>query len=174
MQRTSQRSAAGFNVSYIKGNRVEIHQAVEAMLQIVKKLQNTYPKKRFTLDGRLVGDLGEILVEGDYDLELYEGLEKHHDGETPDNRRVQIKTTMKKSLTFPVDHIPHYYIGIQIHSDGSYTEIFNGPGAIAWKAVKGRKPTKTNLHSITLAALKKLNEEVADDDRIPKRAHKAN
>lgn len=83
-----------------------------------------------------MGDLGEILVGEDYDLELYEGLEKHHDGETPDGRRVQIKTTMKESLTFLVDHIPHYYIGIKVHSDGAYDEIFNGPGAIAWEAVK--------------------------------------
>lgn len=151
---------------------MEIHQAVKDMLQIVEKLQKSYPKKKFTLDGRLVGDLGEILVEEDYDLELYEGLEKHHDGETSDGRRVQIKTTMKSSLTFPVDHIPHYYIGIKVHSDGTYTEIFNGPGSVAWNAVKGRKPTKTNLHSITLSALKKLNAEVPENERIPKRANK--
>ena len=153
---------------------MEIHHAVKDMLKIVESLQETYPKKKFTLDGRLVGDLGEILVEEDYELELYEGLEKHHDGETPDGRRVQIKTTMKKSLTFPVDHIPHYYIGIKVHTDGTYSEIFNGPGAIAWEAVKNRKPTKTNLHSITLSALQKLNEKVDDNDRIAKRANKAN
>ncbi|MFC4654594.1 DUF6998 domain-containing protein [Rheinheimera marina] len=151
---------------------MEIHQAVKNMLQIVEELHKSYPKKKFTLDGRLVGDLGEILVEEDYDLELYEGLEKHHDGETSDGRRVQIKTTMKSSLTFPVDHIPHYYIGIKVHSNGTYTEIFNGPGSVAWNAVKGRKPTKTNLHSVTLSALKKLNAEVPENERIPKRANK--
>lgn len=153
---------------------MEIHQAVKEMLAIVESLQKDYPKKKFTLDGRLVGDLGEILVEEDYDLELYEGLEKHHDGETPDGRRVQIKTTMKKSLTFPVDHIPHYYIGIKVHDDGTYTEIFNGPGAIAWEAVKNRAPTKTNLHSISISALEELNKKVRENDRIPKRANKAN
>lgn len=152
---------------------MEIHSAVQEMLKIVEALHEKHPKKKFTLDGRLVGDLGEILVEEDYDLELYEGLEKHHDGETPEGQRVQIKTTMKKSLTFPVDHIPHYYIGIKIHADGSYTEIFNGPGAIAWEAVKNRAPTKTNLHSITLSALEKLNKTVNDSDRISKRANKA-
>ena len=152
---------------------MEIHQAIKDMLQIVEKLQETYPKKKFTLDGRLVGDLGEILVEEDYDLELYEGLEKHYDAETPDGRRVQIKTTMKESLTFPVDHIPNYYIGIKVRSDGTYNEIFNGPGATAWEAVKNRKPTKNNLHSITLSALQKLNEKVAESDRISKRANKS-
>lgn len=146
---------------------MEIRQAVKDMLKIVGALEQAYPKKKFTLDGRLVGDLGEILVEQDYDLELYEGLEKHHDGETPDGRRVQIKTTMKNSLTFPVDHIPQYYIGIKVHADGSYTEIFNGPGADAWQAVENRKATKNNLHSITLSTLKKLNERVSQEDRIP-------
>lgn len=149
---------------------MEIHQAVKEMLKIVEALQNQYDKKKFTLDGRLVGDLGEILVEEDYDLELYSGLAKYHDGETPDGRKVQIKTTMKNSLTFPVDHIPHYYIGIKIHSNGTYDEIFNGPGSVAWEAVKNRKPTKTNLHSITLSALKKLNENVSEQDRIPMKA----
>jgi hypothetical protein len=152
---------------------MEIHQAVKDLLQIVEALQSAHPKKKFTLDGRLVGDLGEILVEEDYELELYEGLEMHHDGETPDGRRVQIKTTMKYALTFPVDHIPHYYIGIKVHSDGSYDEIFNGPGSIAWEAVKNRQPTKTNLHSVGLSALKKLNNTVADKDRIPKKVNKA-
>jgi len=47
---------------------MEIHQAVKDLLKIVKALQGAYPKKNFTLDGRLVGDLGEILVEEDYDL----------------------------------------------------------------------------------------------------------
>ena len=151
---------------------MKIHHAVKEMLAIVESLQIAYPKKKFTLDGRLVGDLGEILVEEDYDLELYEGLEKHHDGETPDGRRVQIKTTMKSSLTFPVDHIPHYYIGIKVSEDGSYKEIFNGPGAIAWEAVKNRAPTKTNLHSVSISAFEELNKKVKEDDRIPKRANK--
>lgn len=53
---------------------MEIHQAVREMLKIVESLQEQYDKKKFTLDGRLVGDLGEILVEEDYDLVLYSGL----------------------------------------------------------------------------------------------------
>ncbi|HHX8458569.1 TPA: DUF6998 domain-containing protein [Vibrio diabolicus] len=152
---------------------MEIHQAVREMLKIVESLQDQYDKKKFTLDGRLVGDLGEILVEEDYDLVLYSGLAKHYDGETLGGRKVQIKTTMKNSLTFPVDHIPDYYIGIKIHPDGTYDEVFNGPGSIAGGAVKNRKPTKTNLHSITLSALKKLNRNVPEQDRIPKKPKRA-
>lgn len=148
---------------------MEIHIAVKELLGIVQALHARYPQKAFTLDGRLVGDLGEVLVELDYDITLHPGMAKHHDAKTKDGREVQIKTTMKNSLTFPVDHIPEYYLGIKINSDGSYIEIFNGPGESAARAVQNRKPTKTNLHSISLHALTKLNNEVRSSDRIPLR-----
>jgi hypothetical protein len=151
---------------------ITIADAVGQMLGIVEKLCAAYPKKRFTLDGRLVGDIGEVLVEDYYDLELFEDVKKHHDAQSRDGRLVQIKATMKKSLTFPADHVPDYYLGVQIHSDGSFTEIFNGPGAIARKAVKGRAVPKTNLFSVPLTALRKLQAQVADSDKIPLRPNK--
>ena len=43
---------------------IAIQDAVEDLLRIVAQLQATYPKKRLTLDGRLIGDLGETHVEG--------------------------------------------------------------------------------------------------------------
>jgi uncharacterized protein DUF6998 len=109
------------------------------------------------------------LVAESYNLELFEGLMKHHDGKTPEGKQVQIKATMKSSLTFPVDHVPNYYLGIQIHQDGTFTEIFNGPGSIAVAVIEGRKPTKNNQHSIPIAALKKLNVKVKPSEQIPKR-----
>jgi hypothetical protein len=150
---------------------ITIPDAVRQMLRIVDQLCSAYPKKRFTLDGRLVGDIGEVLVEAAYDLTLFEDVKRHHDGQSSDGRLVQIKATMKAALTFPVDHVPNYYLGIQVHSDGSFTEVFNGPGAIAWEAVRGRAPTKTNLHSIAIGALRKLQAKVQPEDRIPRRSN---
>lgn len=152
---------------------ITIPDAVRQMLSIVEKLCVAYPKKKFTLDGRLVGDIGEVLVEDAYDLELFPDIKKHHDATSSDGRLVQIKATMKKSLTFPADHIPNYYLGVQIHLDGSFTEIFNGPGAIAWEAVKGRAASKTNLYSVQISTLKKLQTQVAVGDKIPLRIEKA-
>lgn len=148
---------------------ITIPQAVSQMLAIVDKLCVAYPKKRFTLDGRLVGDIGEVLVEAAYDLTLYEDIKKHHDAETGDGRKVQIKATMKNSLTFPCGHVPDYYLGVQLHKDGTFTEIFNGPGEIAKLAVQARAASKTNLHSVSISALKKLQAQVPLHKRIPKR-----
>jgi hypothetical protein len=111
------------------------------------------------------------LAEAAYDITLFEVLQKHHDATSSGGRLVQIKAMMQLTLTFPVDHIPLYYLGIQIHRDGTFTEVFNGPGALAWAAVRNRKKTKTNLHSVAISALLKLNEQVAPTDRIPRRAN---
>lgn len=151
--------------------KMTIPQAIKHLLEIVQSLRDTYPKKRFALDGRLVGDLGEVFAERQYDLTIFEDIKKHHDARTSDGRFVQIKATMQESLTFPVDHIPNYYLGIQIHNDGTLTEVFNGPGKTAWEAIKNRKPSKTNLHSVPISTLCRLNTTVRREDRIPFRSN---
>ena len=144
---------------------------VKKLVGIVSQMQNSYPEKKFTLDGRLVGDIGEVLAAEKYMIELNEGLTKHHDAVCTDgtNRKVQIKATMKNALTFPCDHIPDYYIGIKINSEGEMKEIFNGPGNLIKKKLINRQITKTNLHSISINTLLKLNEKVPKEQRIPER-----
>jgi len=151
---------------------ITIRKAVGQLLATVDKLCSAYPKKKFTLDGRLLGDIGEVLVEDAYDLTLFEDVQHHHDALASVGRLVQIKATMKNGLTFPAHHKPKYFLGVQIHKDGSFTEVFNGPGKIAWKAVKKRSALKTNLHTVSIAALRRLQEEVQPEDRIPRRRGK--
>jgi len=145
---------------------ITIPEAIRQLLGIVDQLQITYPKKKFTLDGRLVGDIGEILVEANYDVKLFEEIQHRHDGTTTDGRLVQIKATMKDSLTFPADHVPQYYLGIKISSNGTFTEVFNGPGFIVREAIEHRKKPKTNLHSIRISTLVRLMRKVSAGDRV--------
>ena len=148
---------------------ITIPHAVVQLLAIVKQLRTSFPGKSFTLDGRLVGDIGEILVEQAYALTLHEGLQHHHDAACWAGRNVQIKATMKDSVTFPCDHVPDHFLAVKIKPDGSFEEVFNGPGAVAHRAVANRKVTKTNLHSISLGALRKLQKAVEQQDQIPRR-----
>jgi hypothetical protein len=124
------------------------------------------------LDGRLVGDIGEILVQAAYDLEIFDDLPNDYDGRTSDGRRVQIKPTMNNALTSPASHVPDCHLGIKIHRDVSFSEVFSGPGLVEWQ-VKGRIPPKTNLHTLNLTlnlgALKSLSKKVAAVERIPLR-----
>lgn len=148
---------------------ITVPDAVKQLLGIVARLHAAFRHKAFTLDGRLVGDLGEVFVEERYELVLLEGLQKHYDAKTPDGRHVQIKATMKENVTFPVDHTPDYYLAVKILRDGSLEEVFNGPGPIARELIQRRRATKTNLHSISISALKKQQSKVRDAEKIPLR-----
>lgn len=139
---------------------------VKELLKIVNSLQSDYPKKKFTLDGRLVGDIGEILAEQIYDLKLLDGQQKDYDAES-NGRLIQIKTTMKNTLT--IGESPEYYLGLRVDDEGNVEEIFNGPGGLVWDLVKERKRPRTFLHSISVSTLRKLNKSVEDKDRIKKR-----
>jgi hypothetical protein len=146
-----------------------IKKSIKQLLNVVHQLKNAYPHKAFTLDGRLVGDLGEILVENSYKIKLYKKLTKFYDGETFQGKKVQIKATMKNSLTFPSDHIPDCYIGVKINEDGSFKEIYNGAGKIIHSILKSRKQPKNGLYSISIPRLQKLNMLNLKEDRIQKR-----
>ena len=147
-------------------NKTPIKDYVKELLAVVARMQQSYPQRRFTLDGRLVGDIGEVLAEQMYDLELLEVQHPTHDAKSG-NRLIQIKTTMKNSLTF--GDIPKYYLGLRVDQNGDVDEIFNGPGGLIWKVIKNRKRSRYYLHSITINKLRELNEQVREKDRIKKR-----
>jgi hypothetical protein len=156
------------NTKQMSGKSIE--HAVRDLLQIVARLQLAYPRRRFTLDGHLVGDIGEVLAEQFYDIKLNEGLQKHHDAISSDNRNVQIKATMKTFLTFPADHVPDYYLGVQISHAGEITEIYNGPANPIADYLKRRKTPKDNSHNLSFNIFRKLNKIIDTRDRIPERA----
>jgi len=143
-----------------------IKEYVRELLRIVYQLQADYAKKKFTLDGRLVGDLGEILAEQLYDLSLIDGMAQLHDARSRE-RLVQIKTTMKRSLGF--GDIPEFYLGLRIDETGEVEEIFNGPGILIWEAIKHRKRPRNYLFNVSISQLKRLSASVSDNARIPKR-----
>ena len=139
---------------------------VQELLEIVSSMQKDYPSKKFTLDGRLVGDIGEILAEQIYDLKLLEGQQRDYDA-ISNGRLVQIKTTMKNSLTF--GNVPDYYLGLRVDEYGNVEEIYNGPGLLVWEIVKNRKRPKNFLYSISVSSLRKQNIKVQEKDRISKK-----
>ena len=149
-----------------------IKKSVKELITITKKLHKEYPSKKFTLDGRLVGDIGEIAAEKTYDIKLFDKQQKHYDAILlrDKNKKVQIKTTMKHSLIFPTNNIPQYYLGLKINEDGNIETIFNGLASIIKKYLdKNRKKTKSGLYSISNKKLVELNNQVKEKDRLPER-----
>ncbi|MBQ6523694.1 MAG: hypothetical protein IJI12_03410 [Atopobiaceae bacterium] len=131
---------------------------------IVKKLEAAHPGRHFTLDGHLVGSLGEVYAAERYGLKLARASEKTHDGTAPDGRLVQIKVTQRKSIGIGSE--PNYLNVLLISQEGEFEEIYNGPGNLVWNQVKDKPMPKNGQYQVSLSRLRKLNGQVSEKDRI--------
>lgn len=139
-------------------------ETIRKLYGIVKKLETAHPGRHFTLDGHLVGSLGEVYAAEHYGLELARASEKTHDGAAPDGRLVQIKATQRKSIGIGSE--PNYLIVLLISQEGEFEEIYNGPGNLVWNQVKDKPMPKNGQYQVSLSRLRELNTRVADKDRI--------
>lgn len=144
-----------------------INQALALIFEGISQLQKAFLNREFTIDGRLVGDIGEVIAALEYDIQLHDISQPDHDAETKDGRRVQIKATFKDHLTFKT--IPDYYLGFKLFKDGKYEEVFNGPGETIFKRYEHRKGIGKQLLSFPVSELKELSRRVPPDQRISKR-----
>jgi hypothetical protein len=147
---------------------------IKQLLEITKKLKEKYIhlNKQFSLDGRLVGDIGEVLAAEKYGLRLLdENAEIHDAEELATGRMVQIKSTFKGYCYFPFgeDRIPDYFLSIQIDENGKISEMYNGPGRFLYENyIKKNKLTayKNSYYKLSKGVLRKLNKDVDKKDKI--------
>jgi hypothetical protein len=137
---------------------------IQKLYQITDTLNKEFASegRRFTLDGHLLGSIGEVLAAFAFDLRLDPPSKKGHDARTKDGKRVQIKLTAVDS-SISLNDEPDFLIALQL-SDERLDDVYNGPGAIVWKNCGKRQ--KNNQCSITLRKLRRLNETVTNPIRL--------
>lgn len=145
-------------------NIEQVPSLIKELYSIVSKLESEYNGRKFTLDGHLVGSIGEVLVSHYYDVELLPPSTEKHDAITKDGKLVQIKATQGSSVGLRSE--PDYLIVIKILPDGSIKEIYNGPGVNAW--IRAGKMQKNGQRAIYLGTLEKLMDDVPKNMCIPK------
>ena len=139
-----------------------VTEKIKAIYAITGELEARYPGRHFTPDGHMVGSIGEVIVADAYGLELLTASAKTHDARAQDGKMIQIKATQRDRIAISSE--PDYLIAIRIHSDGSYEEIYNGPGNLVWQAAGPMQ--KNGQRSISTAKLSNIAKTVCKDDRI--------
>ncbi|UYO41952.1 hypothetical protein KQX62_11940 [Rhodopseudomonas palustris] len=146
-------------------NRIE--SALDLIFQGIGILQAEFCNRKFTIDGRLVGDIGEIIAAAEFDITLDEISRPGYDAKTRDGRDVQIKATFQNSLTFR--SVPTLYLGMKLARDGTHEIVFNGPGQLIYDRYAHRRGMGTSLLSFPVTVLRELSAGVPEDQRVPKR-----
>lgn len=124
----------------------------------------------FTLDGNLVGDLGEALAAELFGLRLSKKCGAGIDGHAQDGRTVQVKATGRRlgpafrQTEARADHLIFFDLDFDACS-GSV--IYNGPEHLA---LAGFPLVWVGQRSVSFARVQIIDAAIADIDRLPIRS----
>lgn len=138
-----------------------IHNKVLELVRIVSELETAFPGRHFTLDGHLVGSIGEVMAAYYYGIDLYTASTKLHDGQVS-GRKVQIKITQQDNVMISGE--PDYLIVLYLKRDGNVYEVYNRPGKEPWESA-GKTDSHNNRH-VRVNKLMELDKSVPVEERI--------
>ena len=144
----------------MEGNLIEI---LSRLFSCVSELEKKYNDRKFTLDGHLLGSIGEVVAKEYYGIILLGQSQKVHDGEL-DGLYVQIKITQRDRIDI-AEKPKHLLVLFLDSKEKKFYEVYNGSGDRAWTLIGKRNG---NFYSISIRKLNKLNNDSIDaDGRIP-------
>ncbi len=148
-------------ITYTSEKMECIKDKVQQLIGIVSELEKEFPGRHFTLDGHLVGSIGEVMASYYYGIELYSASAVAHDG-IIDGKQVQIKITQQEDIV--INHEPDYLIALYLNKNGNVYEIYNGPGKAPWDSAS-KKDSHNNRH-MRVNKLMELDQQVNPESRI--------
>lgn len=133
------------------GERVKLPAAVAKVFEAVADLERQY-KRPFTIDGHLMGSIGEVLARQVFGFELNPPSFKGHDAKCNTRGDVEIKITAGSSVAFRND-CNHLVVFKMLNSEEAEL-IYDGLGAPAM--VFAGKLGSNGQRRIRLSRLRKL------------------
>ena len=142
-------------------NIVSLKDKVCKLLKIVEELESEFEGRKFSLDGHLLGSIGEVFAKYVYGIDLAKASNKLHDGSVG-GINVQIKITQIDSVD--IKGIPDYLIVLFLEKKTQEIyEVYNGPGKIA---LEGSKLNGNREYNKSLNVLKRHDGLVSESERI--------
>ncbi len=139
---------------------------IREIYKCVAELEAMFPGRHFTPDGHMVGSIGEAIAAHYYGFdELFVASKLSHDGRVGD-RLVQVKATQKKGIAISSE--PQHLLVFKLHKEGSFDEIYNGPGDRVWALVSGKQIPKNGQYQVSVAKLMRLMLDVPEALRLPR------
>ena len=136
---------------------------IRDLYKLVGALEQMFPGRPFTPDGHMVGSLAECYAECHYDLELYPCSNPGHDAKGLDCD-VEIKATQGDRVALRSG--PEHLLVFRLHKNGTFEEVYNGPGAPVWALVEGRTKPSNGQYQVSLTTLQRLMESVPAELRL--------
>jgi len=129
-------------------------------------LKSAFSEWPFSLDGNLIGDIGEVIALKVFKLSRLPRGKATHDLQAPDGKLVQVKATQKNKsykivgLGLKKETFDHLLV-FELDQEGFYEILYNGPGSYIDKARKH----KTSA-SLSRKQLRELQLGVSEHEKL--------
>lgn len=145
-----------------------IQQLIPQLYALVGQLEAAAPGRSFAPDGHLLGSIGEVIAAARYGLMLATASTKGVDAHTAGGRAVEIKATAGRTVALRgLEPEAELLLVLQISSDGTATEVYNGPAVPVWAAIAHKRMGNNGQRQISLRQLKELQAQVRVEQRLP-------
>lgn len=139
----------------------------KSMVKEVEELERMFPDRHFTLDGHLVGSMGEAIAANRYGIELKKASYADFDG-TIYSHPVQIKIVQQDNVTihYSGDKVPFeaYLLVLYMNKNGNFYEVYNGSMSVVWDSIE-QSDRRGNKH-IVISKLMGLQSEFVNLPRL--------
>ena len=143
-----------------------IPDALRTLYAARRMLAGAFPAHTFTIDGKIIGDIGEAIAAAAFGLTKLRANAKDHDMQTADGRLVQVKATQTAPAHRGVGlgRIKRSFdvlLVLEFDETGHYEVLYNGPGTYI-DAARERKTSAT----LSRRQLRACQIKVAPHERL--------
>jgi hypothetical protein len=131
---------------------VPLPEPVARIYKAVEELEALYPSRKFTLDGHLVGSVGEVIAAETLGLTLYPSMSQPGHDAHDANGDVQIKMTAGTKVA--MYETCERLVVLRVLSPEKAEIVYDGPGEPAWE--KAGKKAKNGQRVISLSRLRAI------------------
>lgn len=151
-----------------------VHFTAEDVARIPGILQRLYAAvdelgatfgRHFTLDGHLLGSIGECLAAYHYDLQLSTASNAGFDAVSRVGVQVEIKATQGNRIG--LRSVPEHLLVLQLHRCGGVTQIYNAPGAPLATLLGRRQRPANGQYGIGCSQLAQLQTDIPMHAQLP-------
>jgi len=146
----------------------EIQKLIPELHALIARFEAAAPGRHFTVDGHLVGSIGEVLAADRFGLTLSTASTKGVDAFTADGRAVEVKATTGTKQIALRGFVPEaeFLLAIQVNPDGSFSVVYNGPAAPVWERIAHKRMPDNGQRAVSLKRLRELQAEVAPEQML--------
>lgn len=128
---------------------------VATILTAIQELEDEYPGRKFTMDGHMMGSIGEVIAAKTFGFTLLRGSSKGHDAKCDARGNVQIKITGIKGtrIIFNQPECDHLIV-LKLKDPTTALLIYDGPGKPVCDALG--KPGSNGQRSIAISTIRRI------------------